>query len=86
MYEGSICTKAKKNNKEINVSNVTERNRAILLTGLPNKSNFSEEVISKLINDFQNWKKVRMIGSAAIAACYIASGKAERYEEKGSRY
>ena len=24
-----------------------------------------------------------MIGSAVIAACYIASGKAERYEEKG---
>ena len=24
-----------------------------------------------------------MIGSAAIAACYIASGKADRYEEKG---
>ena len=31
----------------------------------------------------QTWKKVRMIGSAAIAACYIASGKADRYEEKG---
>ena len=24
-----------------------------------------------------------MIGSAAIAACYIASGKAERYQETG---
>ena len=24
-----------------------------------------------------------MIGSAAIASCYIASGKAERYQEKG---
>ncbi len=31
----------------------------------------------------QTWKKVRMIGSAAIASCYIASGKAERYQEKG---
>ena len=36
-----------------------------------------------MIKDMQTWKKVRMIGSAAIAACYIASGKADRYEEKG---
>ena len=31
----------------------------------------------------QTWKKVRMIGSAAIASCYIASGKAELYKENG---
>ena len=36
-----------------------------------------------MIKDIQTWKKVRMIGSAAIASCYIASGKAERYQEKG---
>ena len=81
MYEGSVSTKAKKNDKEISVSNVTKKNRAILLTGLPNKSDFSEEVISKMINDFQNWKKVRMIGSAAIASAYVASGKVDLYKE-----
>ena len=31
----------------------------------------------------QSWKKIRMIGSAAMASCYIASGKAEMYKEKG---
>ena len=31
----------------------------------------------------QSWKKTRMIGSAAMASCYIASGKAELYKEKG---
>ena len=31
----------------------------------------------------QSWKKVRMIGSAAMASCYIASGRAEVYKEKG---
>ena len=31
----------------------------------------------------QTWKKVRMIGSAAMASCYVASGKAELYKEKG---
>ena len=36
-----------------------------------------------MIEDFQNWKKVRMIGSAAMAAVYVASGKAETYKENG---
>ena len=31
----------------------------------------------------QAWKKVRMIGSAAMASCYVASGKAELYKENG---
>ena len=31
----------------------------------------------------QLWKKIRMIGSAAMASCYVASGRAEMYKEKG---
>ena len=36
-----------------------------------------------MINDFQQWKKIRMIGSAAMAAIYVASGKSETYKENG---
>jgi myo-inositol-1(or 4)-monophosphatase len=36
-----------------------------------------------MIDNFQTWKKIRMIGSAAMAACYVASGKAETYKENG---
>jgi fructose-1,6-bisphosphatase/inositol monophosphatase family enzyme len=28
-----------------------------------------------MIKNFQNWRKVRMIGSAALASVYVASGK-----------
>ena len=38
----------------------------------------------KLIKDFQEWRKVRMIGSAAIASCYVASAKADVYKEFGT--
>ena len=31
----------------------------------------------------QAWKKVRVIGSAAMASCYVASGKADLYQENG---
>jgi len=36
-----------------------------------------------MISNFQSWKKIRMIGSAAMAAVYVASGKAETYQEDG---
>jgi myo-inositol-1(or 4)-monophosphatase len=36
-----------------------------------------------MIVEFQQWKKIRMIGSAAMASVYVASGKAERYQENG---
>jgi len=36
-----------------------------------------------MISDFQQWKKVRMIGSAAMASVYVAAGKAETYKENG---
>ena len=71
------------NDNPIKVSNIKKKEHSILITGLPHNTDFSEESLSKMIKDMQTWKKVRMIGSAAIASCYIASGKAERYEEKG---
>ena len=37
-----------------------------------------------MIKDFQSWRKVRMIGSAAMASVYVASGKADVYKESGT--
>ena len=31
----------------------------------------------------KSWKKLRMLGSAAMASCYIACGKADLYKENG---
>ena len=36
-----------------------------------------------MIVDMQSWKKVRMIGSAAMASCYVACGKGDLYKENG---
>jgi myo-inositol-1(or 4)-monophosphatase len=82
LYEGSINTKAFCNNNEISVSNTDKPNKGVLLTGLPNNTDYSDDTLLAMTRDFQNWKKVRMIGSAAMAAVYIASGKADLYKEK----
>jgi myo-inositol-1(or 4)-monophosphatase len=72
------------NNKLINVSDIAEKNKGILLTGLPNATDYSDEAMLKMVKDFQSWRKVRMIGSAAMASIYIASGKADLYKEFGT--
>ena len=82
LYEGSIYTKALLNNEEISVSKVTNSSEGILITGLPNNTDYSDNALLKMVKDFQNWRKVRMIGSAAMASVYIASGKADLYTEK----
>ena len=71
------------NNKEINVSNIQQKKEAILITGLPHGTDYSDGVLNKMVTDMQLWKKVRMIGSAAMASVYVASGKAETYQESG---
>ena len=82
LYEGSMCTKALLNSKEISVSKVLNPQEGVLITGLPNNTDYSDSALLKMIKDFQNWRKVRMIGSAAMASVYIASGKADLYTEK----
>ena len=37
----------------------------------------------ELSRELTNWKKVRMIGSAAMSCAYVASGQFDQYQEKG---
>ena len=71
------------NNKRITVSNISEHSKGTIVTGIPSKKEYSKEYFSRMIDDFKCWKKVRMIGSAAIANTFVAAGKAEIYREEG---
>ncbi len=84
IYCGDCINKvATLNNSPIQVSKVDDKKDGVLITGLPFNSDYSDTSLNSLISDMQSWKKTRMIGSAAMASCYIASGKAEVYKEKG---
>jgi myo-inositol-1(or 4)-monophosphatase len=84
LYEGSFEGEAKLNESIIEVSDVNKPKEGILITGLPNNTDYSDSALLKMVKDFQEWRKVRMIGSAAIASCYIASAKADVYKEFGT--
>ena len=79
----NINNLARLNNKDIKVSDIQKKTDGVLITGLPFNTDYSDSALKNLISDMQIWKKVRMIGSAAMASCYVASGKAELYQEKG---
>ena len=83
MYFGHKKSRAFLNSEEIKVSNILRKSESTLATGIPAKTNYTDKELSQMIADFQSWKKIRMIGSAAMAAAYVASGKVEEYKEDG---
>ena len=84
MYIGDTHNKKSiMNDQIIKVSNISNKEDGILITGLPHDSDYSEQSLNSMIDDMQKWQKIRMMGSAAMASCYVASGKAEQYQEKG---
>jgi len=84
MYVGDSCSKKSlMNDQIIEVSNVSNKEDGVLITGLPHDSDYSLSSLSRMIDDMQKWQKIRMMGSAAMAACYVASGKVDQYQEKG---
>jgi myo-inositol-1(or 4)-monophosphatase len=84
LYEGHLDGEAKLNEIAIKVSDTNHPSEGILVTGLPNNTDYSDQALLGMVKDFQKWRKVRMIGSAAIASCYVASAKADVYKEFGT--
>ena len=84
LYEGSLNSSACLNGEAIEVNNNLDEKESILLTGLPLLTDYSDSALIAMTKNFQKWKKVRMIGSAAMASAYVASGKADMYKESGA--
>ncbi|MEM9669253.1 MAG: inositol monophosphatase [Pseudomonadota bacterium] len=85
LYSGGMGLPATLNGKEIRVSDVSEKGRAILATGLPVSADYSPEALGTMAAGFADWKKVRMLGTSTIAAAYVAAGRVDRYAETGAR-
>ena len=83
IYEGSTETSAMMNSKPISVSDISDKTKATLATGLPAKGSYKDEAMLALAKEFTQWKKIRMIGSAAMSCAYVASGQFDQYQENG---
>ena len=70
------------NGEPIAVSRTIEASRAGIAMGFPNARDYGEESLHATIAAVQKYKKVRMLGSAALSLAYVAAGRLDRYEEE----
>lgn len=64
------------------VSNTSDIQNSVLATGFPIYMDFSEDVLLKMLKRIAPFKKIRMIGSAALSLAYVASGVFDAYYEE----
>jgi myo-inositol-1(or 4)-monophosphatase len=69
------------NNKPIRVSSVKNIEQAVIATGFPVKGDYSTEALAGFVSRIQRFKKVRMLGSAALMGVFVACGLVDSYAE-----
>jgi myo-inositol-1(or 4)-monophosphatase len=74
---GSFC-----NGHSLRVTTTDSVSQAILTTGFPTGRNYSAISIQQTIERIQAFKKIRMLGSAALSLCTVASGTFDAYYEE----
>ncbi len=84
LYHASVEAGSYINRERIMVSNISEKGNAIICTGFPSGTDYSNTEYSlDFVRKIQDYKKVRLFGSAALSLAYVASGKADVYHERG---
>ena len=81
MYVGEIGVGTTLNGREISVSSVQSISKSVLCTGFPVYSNFDTNTLTDFVKQIQVFKKVRLLGSAALSLCLVAQGSVECYKE-----
>lgn len=81
LFAGLIGEGAWLNDLPLPKVNIRDKSQAILATGFPTYLEIDDTNIQQFISDVKDYKKVRMLGSAALSLCYVASGRVDGYKE-----
>ena len=82
LYRGIVGLGSTVNGSPIEVSSVNETGQAVLATGFPTGRSYDPEDLAEFISKVRRFKKIRMIGSAAMSLAYVAQGTWEVYHEE----
>ena len=82
LYRGIAGQGAEADGEQLRVSAVDDAGQAVLATGFPTGRSYDTEDLAKFISSVKRFKKIRMIGSAALSLTYVASGVWEIYHEE----
>jgi len=81
LFSGIVDQGAWLNDKPIEVSK-NEKKKSVICTGFPVSTDFSDDNIHAFIDQVKNYRKVRLLGSAALSIAYVACGRVDAYHEK----
>lgn len=91
LFKG-YCKNNSDNNKEaylngriIKVNNINNIDKGVLCTGFPSWRDYGTDSLNEFINKVKSWKKLRLLGSAAISLAWVASGRTDAYIEEDIR-
>ncbi len=82
LFTGIVGRGAWLNGKPIAVSGVREVSKASLATGFPHHHDYGDAPLREFIRQVQDFKKIRMLGSAALMGAYVACGWLDAYVEE----
>lgn len=82
LYSGIVDGGASCNGEPIQVSTVQTLSQAALVTGFPSARDYGGESLQNSIEKIQKFKKIRMIGSAALSLAYVSRGFVDAYHEE----
>jgi myo-inositol-1(or 4)-monophosphatase len=75
--EGAWC-----DGRALRVSETDELSQAALATGFPTGRDYSAAALAATVEGIQRFKKIRMLGSAALSLAQVAAGRVDAYWEE----
>jgi myo-inositol-1(or 4)-monophosphatase len=85
MFSGVVGEGAWLAGRPIRVSETEDAKSAILLTGFPVGGEFDNQSVERFVRHVTRFRKIRMIGSAALSLAYVAAGRGDAYYERHIR-
>jgi len=84
MYSRIVGQKLVINEREIDLTDlIREKKDAVIATGFPSGRAYDDHSLMGFVKKVQEYKKVRLIGSAALSLAWVACGRIDAYSEDG---
>ena len=84
MFSGIVAEGAWLNGTPVRVRSVPPA-RAVLFTGFPAGTDFGQDSLARFVTQATTFRKIRLLGSAALSLAYVAAGRGDVYFERDIR-
>lgn len=86
LFSGYVGEGAWLNKTKLKPQKKKTKSQSILATGFPIYMSIDDKTLKNYMLQFQDYKKVRMIGSAALSLAYVACGRFDSYMENNIKF